>query len=360
MNKKSIPRKSWLILLPVLLSTLLVARFISLSRATYLQGADAYYYALQIRSLLKTGALEIPDASPIYGLMALGVRLGLGIERSIILWTLLIQLLAAVNLLFAVRVIHGRDRWIGGWLLAAWAILSPTLSFTCIEFPKYALALAFLPLWPVGLVRKKWWAVSLGAIVLSGMCHRALIGLAGLAVFGAAAASYRVLLQRLRRFMQPWHLVLLVLGVLGLVVVFVLVGGKYFSLLDFKRLTFSGARPSLATFWGRRETPVSLKTEVILTLVVLAWLQLSTGRLSSERRPAVRLWLPFLLFLLLPLGADEVMGIPERLTLALPLVAACACVPATGLMERSGRCPRRRDARGGGGAPHSRRGLGRH
>ncbi|MCL6613909.1 MAG: hypothetical protein K6U03_04720 [Firmicutes bacterium] len=134
----------------------LLRRYFYMTDLPFLGGADAYYYAMQVKNLVATGALKIPDFSPLYGLLWLTVRLGLTCTQAVVLWTLLIQLLIGINLVLARRMLQaGKGVRLGPLLLCCWALASPTLAFTCLEFPKYAFALAFVPLWLPGLVEKK-------------------------------------------------------------------------------------------------------------------------------------------------------------------------------------------------------------
>jgi hypothetical protein len=53
-----------------------------LNHFRYLPGADAYYYALQVQSLLVSGHLKVPDVCVLYYLVALVCQTGTSIETS--------------------------------------------------------------------------------------------------------------------------------------------------------------------------------------------------------------------------------------------------------------------------------------
>ena len=318
------------IIVPTCTAVLFARRFASLAGSPFLRGADAYYYALQIRSLVETGALKMADAAPLLPLMAGTARLGLSYERTIILWSLLGQFVFGLNVLIAFRVICGQDaEWSRALPPFVWALLSPTLTFTCLEFPKYALALAFLPLWPLGLVRRRWWPFSLAALLFACANHRALVGLAGLTVLGLAAAAI------VRRRVKPRHPLIGVIGLAGLGLAVILFGRDYFSLADLRRIDLHGLQPGLWTFLARPAIPPALKVEALFPLALTAWWWIS----ARGRNPAatvLRVFGLLALLVLIPLGSQEVMGLPERLVLLLPVLAltlwtlAAVKVPAPG------------------------------
>lgn len=324
-----------------------LSRYYFLTRAPFLRGADAYYYALQIRALRELGKLLIPDASLLFPLMAFTCRAGLGYEQTVNLWMVLIQLAGALNLFLASRWMaeQNKDRPAAGGLLFLWALLSPTFLFTCIEFPKYALGLAFLPLWPVGLVNRRYWPVSVGALLLACLTHRACFGFAGLAAAGLLFALWR---KKGRGWvvalLADWgrkRVLLAAGGLLLLVIAFglIIAQGSYFSWADFTRFNWEEMQPSFLTFLRREGIPLALKAESVLAMVVAGLLLWRRGRGKDDGRPvAAGLWWPFLLFLLVfPLGSTEIMGIPERLSLALPLVTL-VLLAGGGLPGDAGRC----------------------
>ena len=182
MNKRTIIKS---IIFSLLLGLSLIWRYSLLAKGPFLNGPDAYYYALQIKFFVMTGFLKIHDSSPLLQLMGWTGKAGLSCEQALVLWTVLIQFFCLISVLYAYRLIrNGNSGPLLPALILTWAALSPTLTFTCIEFPKYAFALIFLPLWPVGLVNQKLWPVSLGAVILSFVSHLAMIGLLFLVLFG--------------------------------------------------------------------------------------------------------------------------------------------------------------------------------
>jgi hypothetical protein len=299
------------------------SRYIFLTGLPFLNGPDAYYYALQIRFFIADGVLKIPDSSPLLQLMGYTGKLGMSCEQTIVLWTVLIQVLCGVSVFAAYRLMRKENnQGIIPGLLVAWTFISPTLTFTCIEFPKYAFALIFMPLWPVALNNKRLWPVSAGAIIFSAVSHLTMIGialvlLAGWAVFGGLLSLIRVRAGSKRPVFR-WPV--LAIGIVLLVMLAAFWGGKFLMPADLKRIELQGLQPGLWTFLSRDGIPQWLKGEVLGAAVVCIGLAIWAFRDTTRRNTLF--WLPFaILLLIIPFGSKEMMGIPERLCLALPLMA---------------------------------------
>ncbi len=311
----------WVALIAIFFGLMvLISRYFYLISQNYLAGPDTYYYALQVKWYVITGALKIHDSSPLLQLMGWTAKLGLSCEQTIILWTNLIQLLCIISVLIAARLIRQENS--GSIILpltCAWVILSPNLAFTCIEFPKYAFSLIFLPLWPVGLVHRKLWPVSLGAVILACVSHLTMIGLLCLVLFGVILSGITRLnlgLFKKPRFAAGIAVLVLVIGVI--------LGGLFLS-ANWQRIQWRGLQPSLWTFFSRPGLPTLLKIEVGISVTISIILLI--GAFKDQTKVISRFWAPFTLFLLLfPLGSTEIMGIPERLCLMLPLVTVCALI----------------------------------
>lgn len=298
----------------------LLSRFWKMLQATFLSGVDAYYYALQIKFFKETGALKIPDSSPLLHLMGQTAKLGLSSELTIYLWTIFIQLCCAISIFIAYRLIYKKDSSNPILpVLFAWVILSPTITFTCIEFPKFAFSLILLPLWPIGLVNKRLWLVSLGAIILSCISHLTMIGLLFLILLGVTLIGFTRL--NLSFLKKP----IIVTGIAVLVLVMSFILSKFFLLADLKRIQLRGLQPILWTFFSRAELPTFLKVELFFSVVISIFLLVIAIKDKTKVTP--RFWAPFTFFLLLiPLGSQEIMGIPERLCLMLPFITICSLI----------------------------------
>ncbi|NLY89948.1 MAG: hypothetical protein GX085_10120 [Firmicutes bacterium] len=345
-EKKGPPGRADLIVLLILvvaLFSLSISRFFSLNSGAFLRGADAYYYALQARSLVEKGEMYIPDSSPFIPLLALTSQTGLTYEEAINLWIAIIQLLAALNLLLVWGLARRGGKG-GAWVLPlflGWAILSPAFFFTALEFPRYALGLALLPLWPVAFVNRRFWFISIGAIVLSCMLHRAAIGLLGLAFAGAG--FFFIFKRRVWRNLAGMATdperkrIIATAGVgagvfLAVFFLFVLTKTGHFSWLDLARFDWQKLQPAWLTFFQREAIPLVLKVEVFLSLLItggtLTYIVYNAVAKRKLLTLASWLWLPFFFSIILfPLGSTEIMGVAERFCLAVPWVTVIFLFP---------------------------------
>lgn len=129
--------RSWL---PwVALATLIgaVFQYRSLTDAPFLPGSDIYYYALQVRWILETGHLKIPDSSPVHWLMVPFAKIAGTPALGVALYSIVTLLaLKAVLLVLIQRSLRG-----GAFLLSAlWLSCSPSLFIASYEFPRQFLA----------------------------------------------------------------------------------------------------------------------------------------------------------------------------------------------------------------------------
>src|SRR6185437_9572075 len=126
------------------LSACALGVFRQLQARRFLCGPDGYYYALQADTWARTGRLKIPDSSAIPRVMGLIQRAGISTETAVkAAWAGLVFLawLALLPLLFEIPSAAWR------WGMLAWILLSPSLLFNAVEFPRLFLALAMVPVW---------------------------------------------------------------------------------------------------------------------------------------------------------------------------------------------------------------------
>jgi hypothetical protein len=305
----------WLILIGATLSEFF-SRFWQMKQETFLSGVDAYYYALQIKFFAQTGAFKISESSPLLPLMGWTAKLGCSYEDTILLWAVFIQFGCAINILIADRLIHGKNRASLLPLLFSWVMLSPALTYIGIEFPKYAFSLMFLPFWPVGLVNRRLWPFSVAGIILSSISHLTMIGL-----FFVVLAGF-IIMKVPRLKLGHWQKPMVFGVIVGLLLIVGLILGKFILIADFQRIGLRGLQPGLWTFFHRPELPRLLKAEVLVCAVISFILLIVALRNNTPN--ITRFWSPFIIFLLfVPLGSQEIMGIPERLSLTLPYLTLC-------------------------------------
>ena len=128
-------------LLAVISSVLLLSQFLA---EDYLRGVDAYYYAVQADSWFSTGHLRIPDKSVIHYLIGMLQYLGLEAENAFRLWLALSLLLFDFAFLALLRPWQSGQK---GFFIFLWALLSPSLVFCALEFPKTFAFMIVCTLW---------------------------------------------------------------------------------------------------------------------------------------------------------------------------------------------------------------------
>lgn len=133
----------------------------------YLPGTDAYYYALQIQSLLDFGRLKVADGGTFYYVVAAISRPGLSIEMSFKL--VLSALYGFYNLGFLLLATHLKEKT-RPLAFLLWVVSCPVVAFHVIEFPNLSMGLVTIPLWFYFFVgsnkrRVLWLCALLGACV---------------------------------------------------------------------------------------------------------------------------------------------------------------------------------------------------
>ncbi|HEX5036510.1 MAG TPA: hypothetical protein VFX30_05075 [bacterium] len=303
-------RSTWLriLLLLAALAAAAYALFTLLQRDAYLRGTDAYYYALQIDHWARTGHARIPDSAWIFPLLGLIQRAGLTTEA------VLRGLCAASLFLGALAVAWGEpgaSRFRRS-VAALWFVLSPTMLFTAVEFPKMFLVAALLPLWDFTRDRRRF-LVSAAAMILAIWAHRSS------SVLLVAFSLGWWLDRRTGResFLKSARIVLAVLAALA-VLGFVL--GDRSLFVDVNRFLPAAtlSEPGLFSLISRDSLPVALKAELILAAVIFLFLLLQRAFRRDSKVP-FRYAIPGLLAFL-PWGSEDVFSVGERLALFLPLL----------------------------------------
>ena len=291
-----------------------------LSQEELLRGADAYYYALQSEYFAKTGAVKIPDSSPLHRLTGTLRRMGTSSEGALRLWQAASLFLFFLAMLALARL-WSRDLSFPAALLLLYLGLSPSLLFVAIEFPKFFAALLLLPFWPWPLNaerKKSGWAWA--ALPLAGLLHRGAVPLA--AVFGLAALAVRT--QRRFRMGRGFWLSLAAILLLGLAALFVL--PDRFRLMDLQRLAWETPRAGFFSLLSRAQLPLAVKAELVLIPILTLGIAWRLWKRQPGRRgillPLFSLWLPAFF----PFGGEEVFGVGERYAILLPTFSLMACL----------------------------------
>ncbi|MFZ5444489.1 MAG: hypothetical protein ACOZQL_31140 [Myxococcota bacterium] len=269
-------------------------------------GWDGYSYVVQVERLVGEGRLHWPDASWVTYFLA---ALHLVVPSAIVAVKVGTCLLAALVVPAAARL--------GGWRLAAWAALSPTLTHLAGDFGKslgLVAPLLVVLAWRRG--RSLWWLVP--AALVTATAHRL-----GAALLATAAVG--ALLGALARRSSERRLV--VVGLTSLVTF----AGLSWSLpnllhpADLERLSgqldFSVHLPSPWPYFALRDTSWLQRLELLAAwpaLVVGGWRFVK----SRERRARVGALLLPLALCVLPLWRTDVLDLGYRLALMAPVFAA--------------------------------------
>lgn len=151
----------------------------------YANGWDAYFYLVQVKSLVETGTMHSPEWSVFYPLL-LGINATIGLgdyEFSYQLATITIKM----GLLWAVWA------WLRQWKVPFWTAIglwayllwSPQLIYVLAQYPKNILGVALFIGLLVSCKENSWWKILL-FFLLSLFSHRLAAGLAILVMLGYA------------------------------------------------------------------------------------------------------------------------------------------------------------------------------
>ena len=128
-NKKEIP--SWCLYFFACLIAGIC--WLQLSTDSYLRGWDSYYYALQIDTWFKKGALKYPDGNLVHLLVTPFKYLGLSAEASLRLW---VSLTTFIFLASVARLTQFLKSPASILFIFSWAAISPMLVYISIALPK--------------------------------------------------------------------------------------------------------------------------------------------------------------------------------------------------------------------------------
>ncbi len=275
--------------------------FHRLSQDKFLRGTDAYYYALQADTWTRTGDVRIPDSSPLHRLIGATQKLGVSTETSIRIWIAIFIFIGTLGPLFLMK---GKPLLLQ-ILVVGWSLLSPSLLFNAIEFPKMFMMMAWIPLWFL-IPRSNRFYVPLLLFVclLTLILHKsALLMIAPFLLVSSISSIFP--LRRLPS--ETW--VLIMAPVLLLLFGYIVFWSDRFHLTDFQRLSFENLNWGLIRLFNLNSLPVAIKLELALSLLM-------AGILVRQSRnwKALALLFP----ILLPFGGEEVLGVGERYSLLLP------------------------------------------
>jgi len=284
----------------------------TLSKDSYLRGADAYYYAVQAKYYATTGHVRIPDSSPVHRLTGALQKAGLSTEQAIRFWivvSLFLFGLSAGGLVFL-----GRRPEVLSFLLLLGILLSPSLLFTAIEFPKIFSWLIFVSLWfyPLALAKKKW---GLSILIALGSCllHRAGLPIALLFSLGVFLTCGNF---RARMGLKKILLTGLAFGLM--VLFYVLIFKDRFHLFDLGRLSWEHLNLGFFSLLLRENLPLAIKVEMISLPLIFVFIAIKFWRSPGVNRREILLPCALILPAFFPMGSDEVFNAGERYAILLP------------------------------------------
>ncbi|MBF0106739.1 MAG: hypothetical protein HQM16_15610 [Deltaproteobacteria bacterium] len=293
--------------------------FWQLSHDPYLRGADAYYYALQADHWAKTGRVKIPDSSPLHVIEGMCIKSGLTAETAHRVVCSAALLCTTLSLLFFGLK---NKRPLEGLVLSGWCLLSPSLLFTAIEFPKMFVLLTLIPVWfYFALQKSQQWYLVFPFIVLGFFMHRAAWPL------GILFGSVAVVMHLRQKIRWPLFFAIAVLSAVLLSLYFYLVKDRL-TLLDLMRLLSESYQPGLITLFKQPALPVIIKLEIVAALVMVVCRSVITAT-RGQNKSQLLLLLALALPAIVPLGEAEVFGIGERYAILLPFV----CMTALSFMQ---------------------------
>lgn len=303
----------------------------------YLKGTDAYYYAVQADSWHETGQVRIPDSSVIHPLIGSFIHAGFGAEDAIRVWTVL-------SLFLFCAVFYGlcvnRSFNLSATPLFLWPLVSPSLLFCAIEFPKTFSFLLFFSL-ALAVLKPERRRFVMASALLAVSCAMHKMGFLYVGAFAAAALFlyFPVSEKRLRFFFRvvlPGAAAALFLLALC---AFLLPDSVHIA--DLMRFKGTRLTPGAAALFMEPNLPLAIKVELVLAVLALFWVCFKNRQGARGALMALCLAAPSFI----PALGHESFSLGERFGLLLPVMVALACVF---LLEKRGESAAlRREAEGG-------------
>lgn len=273
----------------------------------YLRGFDAYYYALQGDWWHSTGDVRIPDSSFIHRVTGLLQFNGVDAETALRLWISISVLLFLLTVVLLLRKCTSKSLIL---LFFGFAMISPSILFIAVEFPKTFSFMIVFNLWFLFVEKDR---VNILALIplmfIAVLCHKIAIIFA-LIVFLAVLIPEIFKKTDFIKIRVP--LLFLSLGVL--VSLYFLFIKDHVNTADLARFNGMNLTPGIISLLFRPNLPLSIKIEFIAVFIAVVLLVISY-------KPGLkRFVLPILLLLtvFVPAFGKEVFNIGERFALLFP------------------------------------------
>ncbi|RAP32069.1 hypothetical protein DID76_01495 [Candidatus Marinamargulisbacteria bacterium SCGC AG-414-C22] len=272
---------------------------LSIVAYTYLLGFDAYYYALQAKEWFFTGEVLIPDTSVIHRLVGLLQFLGLTATTAFKVWTIISYALFCFTYYLTIRSAN-RSCVVA---LTLFAVLSPSLIFICIEFPKTFLFMTVFNCLYYILNQNKHplWLIPIAVVAM--LSHK--MGLIFTAIFAVGyMLQNKHILYHKKKYIT-W-------GCIAGIMVIVLMLPHI--MVQFSRVSLASLTPGLLSILQHPNFPVSIKIECV------AYIVLAIVMLVTMKPKITDLVLPIALFSMawVPALGDEAFNIGARFAILMP------------------------------------------
>lgn len=293
-----------------------ISIYLYLANETFLQGTDAYYYALQADHWAIHGDVRIPDSSPVHRLVGLLQRSGLSTEQSLDLW-----IAASFLLNFCILAMWGLIRGtIRTWSVIIgliWFLASPSIFFIMVEFPRMYITCLLFPFCYFFTEHRR--GPHVLGFVFSGLlvfAHR------GAFPYFLLSVGYWLVLKFYNRFNLRISRQNIVIGLvfIAMTLIYFMGFSDRIHLSDLERLSFHHLQPGVISLLMRHNFPLQHKFEIIISMFAFLWALYTLGW---------KFTLPVLMMLIpafVPVGSKEVLGVGERYALILPYFSVLLCM----------------------------------
>ncbi len=300
--------RHWFYLIITTIALASVLLYFNINSNPFLEGPDAYYYALQAKYWALTGNVKIPDSSFIHRLVGLLYLAGISVEQALHSW-IAISVAIAIFTVALVRFSNTEPFNTIDGIIFALLLMSPSLLFTAIEFPKMMSMMMVIPLWFLPLiVRKNYWPLSIIIALLSSCLHLSAAPLALL-------FSVTLIIINLARYRRN-----------NFISIATITGGTVLAALCcfyFKdRLvnSFSGSHWSagITSLFGETGLPLSIIVELIAAISIFTYIAIHEWQNKAELRGNILLPLALVIPAIIPWKHEGTMWFGERYAVMVP------------------------------------------
>lgn len=273
---------------------------------TFLHGWDAYYYLLKTAAWFEHHQWAVADGNFVHLLLSPFKWLGFSPQQTWQLWP-------GVSIICFLLSFYKNIRFIKNpvWatVIFAWAVLSPSLFYSAVNFPKTFLALIcfnFVFFYTLTKRPIPWCLFACATILL----HKIMLPYVGLCALWFYWQNRQ----------KDTTLIGCAIGALGLFWLLLQQTATFsINLTDLTRLESGNLTPGILYLIGRTALPSGLRLELVTSLllgIAMLW------RYPKQLRYMALGWL----FALLPVGSAETFGLGERTALLLPYMIMLSCV----------------------------------